>query len=62
VREHELKLAAVRKVVEQRMADSRREGERDDQKRPTNWRRASPGTGARRAASRSWPDPEPPTC
>jgi len=32
VREHELKLAAVRKVVEQRMAGSRREGERDDQK------------------------------
>ena len=32
VREHELKLAAVRKVVEQRLADSRRAGERIDQK------------------------------
>ena len=31
VREHELKLAAVRKVVEQRLADSRRAGERVDQ-------------------------------
>ena len=32
VREHELKLAAVRKVVEQRLADNRRAGERVDQK------------------------------
>ena len=32
VREHELKLAAVRKVVEQRLAESRRAGERVDQK------------------------------
>ena len=32
VREHELKLAAVRKIVEQRLADGRREGERTDQK------------------------------
>ena len=32
VREYELKLAAVRKVVEQRLADSRRAGERIDQK------------------------------
>jgi flagellar FliJ protein len=32
VREHELKLAAVRKVVEQRLAEDRRAGERVDQK------------------------------
>jgi flagellar FliJ protein len=32
VREHELKLAAVRKVVDQRLADSRRDSERGEQK------------------------------
>ena len=32
VREHEVKLAALRKVVEQRLADSRRESHRIDQK------------------------------
>jgi len=32
VREHEVKLAAVRKVVEQRLAEGRREGHRIDQK------------------------------
>lgn len=32
VREHEVKLAAVRKVVEQRLADGRRDTQRHDQK------------------------------
>ena len=32
VREHEVKLAAVRKVVEQRLAERQREGHRIDQK------------------------------
>ena len=55
VREHELKLAAVRKVVDQRLAESRRAGERIDQKQTDElaarvaWSRRAAGGTAKQA-------------